>query len=188
MDEQTIRMNDGAHNHEKGCRLPWRSAVIVVSDRCSLDPSLDSAGAALCAILQQRGHIVAPLTIVADERAQISTILRELAAQKYQLILTSGGTGLAPRDVTPEATLDAADRLVPGIPEAMRAASMAITPKGCLSRGVAVLIGKCLVVNLPGSEKGATENFLALAHAIEHGMEMASGKPSDCAGHYKKNK
>ena len=98
------------------------------------------------------------------------------------LILTTGGTGFAPRDVTPEATLAVVEKQVPGIPEAMRAASMRITPRGMLSRSVAGIRGRSLIVNLPGSPKAALENLEAVLEPIAHGLKMLREGPQDCAG------
>ena len=97
------------------------------------------------------------------------------------LVLTTGGTGFSPRDVTPEATERVCRRMVPGIPEAMRAASLRVTPRGMLSRGAAGIRGGTLIVNLPGSPKAAIENLEAVLPALEHGLEMLRGGPADCA-------
>ena len=97
------------------------------------------------------------------------------------LIVTTGGTGFSPRDVTPEATVAVCQRLAPGIPEAMRAASMAITPRAMLSRAAAGIRDRSLIINLPGSPKGAKENLEAVLPALAHGLEMLRGKPGDCA-------
>jgi molybdopterin adenylyltransferase len=96
------------------------------------------------------------------------------------LILTTGGTGLSPRDITPEATLSVAERLVPGLPEAMRVASLAHTPHAMLSRGVAVIRRRTLIINLPGSPKGARENLAAVAPALPHALEKLKGSPAEC--------
>ena len=101
---------------------------------------------------------------------------------KINLILTTGGTGFSPRDITPEATLAVVERLTPGIPEAMRAASMGITPRGCLSRSVAGIRGRSLIINLPGSKKASQENILAVIDPVQHGLQMLLGDGSaDCA-------
>ena len=97
------------------------------------------------------------------------------------MIVTTGGTGFAPRDVTPEATIAVCTRMTPGIPEAMRAASMAITPRGMLSRAAAGICERSLIINLPGSPKAAKENLEAVLPALEHGLTMLRGKPMDCA-------
>ncbi len=100
--------------------------------------------------------------------------------QRLDLILTTGGTGLSPRDLTPEATLSVAERLVPGIPEAMRAAGLTHTPHAMLSRGVAAIRGGTLIINLPGSPRGARENLEAVAKALPHALEKLQGSPAEC--------
>lgn len=124
-------------------------------------------------------------SIVPDEPEQIKAELIRCSDEKHiSLVLTTGGTGFSPRDVTPEATLQVVERLTPGIPEAMRAESMRITPKGCLSRGAAGIRGKTLILNLPGSEKAARENLLAVIEPVTHGLEMLLGSGSaDCGEH-----
>jgi molybdenum cofactor synthesis domain-containing protein len=109
-------------------------------------------------------------------------VLRAWSDQEVvNLLVTTGGTGFAPRDVTPEATLAVCDRMVPGIPEAMRLASMAVTPRAMLSRAQAGIRKGTLIINLPGSPKAARENLEAVLPALAHGLEMLSGRPADCA-------
>ena len=120
--------------------------------------------------------------MVPDEQVQIEAALRQMADDgNIQLLVTTGGTGFAPRDVTPEATLAVCDRLTPGIPEAMRYASMQITSRAMLSRAQAGIRKRTLILNLPGSPKAAQENLEAVLPAISHGLEMLSGRPADCA-------
>ena len=121
--------------------------------------------------------------IVPDESDQIQAELIRCADEKQvSLVLTTGGTGFSPRDITPEATLAVVERLTPGIPEAMRAESMRITPRGCLSRATAGIRGRTLIINLPGSKKAAQENLLAVIDPVCHGLEMLLGEGSaDCA-------
>ena len=120
--------------------------------------------------------------IVPDEQAQIEEKLRQIAdSGEVQLLVTTGGTGFAPRDVTPEATLTVCDRLTPGIPEAMRYASMQVTNRAMLSRAQAGIRKGTLIINLPGSPKAARENLEAVLPALSHGLEMLSGRPADCA-------
>ena len=122
-----------------------------------------------------------PTEIVPDEPEAIAAQLTAWSDDDgLDLILTTGGTGLSPRDTTPEATLAVAQRLVPGIPEAMRAAGLAITPHAMLSRGVAVIRGRTLIINLPGSPKGARENLAAVAAALPHALEKLRGSPAEC--------
>ncbi len=124
---------------------------------------------------------VAATEIVPDEPEAIAAILTAWSDDEgLDLILTTGGTGLSPRDTTPEATLAVAQRLVPGIAEAMRAAGLAITPHAMLSRGVAVIRGRTLIINLPGSPKGARENLAAVAQALPHALEKLRGSPAEC--------
>ena len=123
-------------------------------------------------------------SIIPDEMEQIKSELIACADEKkITLILTTGGTGFSPRDIPPEATLAVVERPTPGIPEAMRAESMKITPKGCLSRSAAGIRGRSLIINLPGSKKASQENILAVIDAVEHGLEMLCGEGSaNCGG------
>ena len=122
--------------------------------------------------------------LLPDVQAKIERELKRLAdSRQVDLIITTGGTGMAPRDVTPEATLAVATRSVPGIAEAIRAGSLAITKRAMLSRGVSVLRNSTLIVNLPGSKKASAENLLAVIDPIGHGLEMLQGQGSaDCGG------
>ncbi len=159
------------------------AAVITVSDKGSRGERIDTSGPNLCAILRDRGYEVVYTSLVPDEKEDIQReILRAADSIGADLILTTGGTGFSPRDITPEATLPLLERLTPGIPEAMRAESMRITPKGCLSRSVAGIRRRSLIINLPGSKKAAEENLLAVLDPIMHGIEMLKGDGSgDCA-------
>lgn len=130
----------------------------------------DASGDALEELLRAEGYDV-ERRVVSDERPQISDAIRELAASA-SLVLTTGGTGLAPRDVTPEATRDVLDREAPGIAEALRADSIAKTPHGLLGRGVAGVAGHALVVNLPGSPGGCRDGFAVLRPALEHALRL----------------
>ena len=161
----------------------YTAAVLTVSDKGYQGLRQDTSGPALCAMLAEAGYRVVHTAIVPDEGERIAAALIHCAdALEAALILTTGGTGFSPRDVTPEATLSVAERLCPGIAEAMRAESMKITPRGCLSRGVAALRGRSLIVNLPGSEKAARENLSAVLDALGHGIEMLRSQGSaDCA-------
>ena len=122
--------------------------------------------------------------IVPDDGEMIKAELKKCSDELgIALVLTTGGTGFSPRDITPEATMEVVERPTPGIPEAMRAESMKITPRGCLSRSAAGIRGRSLIVNLPGSKKAAEENLLAVLGPIAHGLEMLLGEGSaDCAG------
>ena len=159
------------------------AAVITVSDKGFRGQREDTSGPALCDMLRAEGWEVVHTALVPDERDMISRELISCADEKkIALVLTTGGTGFSPRDITPEATLSVVERLCPGLPEAMRAESMKITPHGCLSRETAGIRGGTLIVNLPGSRKASTENLAAVLKAIRHGVEMLqSAGSADCA-------
>jgi molybdenum cofactor biosynthesis protein B len=139
----------------------------------------DRSGDALAELLAGEGYEV-ERRAVPDERDRIATALRELAADA-RLVLTTGGTGLAPRDVTPEATRDVLEREAPGIAQALRADSIAKTPHGLLSRGVAGVVGSTLVVNLPGSTGGCRDGFAVLRPALGHAVELLADDPTEHA-------
>lgn len=166
------------------------AAVITVSDKGFLGQRVDTSGPALCDILEKKGWSVRYTTIIPDESQQIQRELIKCADElQINLVLTTGGTGFSPRDITPEATLAVVERRTPGIPEAMRAESMKITPKGCLSRSEAGIRGRTLIINLPGSEKAARENLMAVLDPVEHGVEMLLGSGSaDCGAVPQKKK
>lgn len=161
----------------------FTAAVITMSDKGSRGERVDTSGPALCALLRDQGYEIAYTAMVPDEAEQIRTeLLRCADEKKLSLVLTTGGTGFSPRDITPEATKAVLERETPGIPELMRAESMKITPRGCLSRSVAGIRGRTLIINLPGSEKAARENLLAVLEPMEHGLEMLCSEGSaDCA-------
>ena len=160
----------------------YRAAVLTVSDRVSRGERSDEGGPLVAELLKNAGYEVVRTDVVPDEQAQIEAALRQMADDgDIQLLVTTGGTGFAPRDVTPEATLAVCDRLTPGIPEAMRYASLQITPRAMLSRAQAGIRGGTLIVNLPGSPKAARENLEAVLPTLSHGLEMLSGRPADCA-------
>ncbi len=160
----------------------FQAAVVTVSDRSFRGERPDGGGPLVAKQLEEAGYTVVRTAIVPDEQVQIEEVLKEIAdSGEVQLLVTTGGTGFAPRDVTPEATLAVCQRMTPGIPEAMRQASMQITPRAMLSRAQAGIRGGTLIVNLPGSPKAAKENLEAVLPALAHGLEMLSGAPSDCA-------
>lgn len=160
----------------------FKAAVVTVSDRCFRGARPDEGGPLVAETLKGRGYEVVKTVLVPDEKEQIEAALRKLAdAHAAELIVTTGGTGFAPRDVTPEATVAVCEKLCPGIPEAMRAASMRITPRAMLSRAQAGIRRDSLIINLPGSPKAAKENLEAILSALGHGLEMLSGRPADCA-------
>lgn len=160
----------------------YYAAVLTVSDRSARGERPDTAGPLAAELLEAAGYCVVKTDIVPDDQPQIETALRGMAdAGDIQMLVTTGGTGFSPRDVTPEATLAVCQRMVPGIPEAMRYASLKITPRAMLSRAQAGIRGGTLIVNLPGSPKAVRENLETVLPALEHGLEMLSGGPSDCA-------
>lgn len=164
--------------------MKYSAAVITVSDKCSSGERTDTSGPAVCEAIKARGFELRYTSVIPDEPEMIKRELIKCADELgVSLVLTTGGTGFSPRDVTPEATLAVVEREARGIPEAMRAESMRITPRGCLSRGAAGIRGRTLIVNLPGSEKAALENLSAVAEALCHGMDMlASGGSANRAG------
>jgi molybdenum cofactor synthesis domain-containing protein len=152
--------------------MPIRAGILTVSDKGARGERTDTAGPAVAAVLDSIGAEAAELAILPDDRAQIGAKLRNWADEaKLDLILTAGGTGLSPRDVTPEATLDVAERLVPGLAEAMRAEGRKSTHLSSLSRAVAVVRGRTLIVNLPGSERGARESLEAILDILPHAID-----------------
>jgi len=160
----------------------YHAAVLTVSDRSFRGERPDTAGPLVAELLRSAGYEVVNLDIVPDEQTEIEAALRRMAdSGNVQLLITTGGTGFAPRDVTPEATLAVCQRLTPGIPEAMRYASMAVTPRAMLSRAQAGIRGGTLIVNLPGSPKAARENLEAVLPTLAHGLKMLEGEPADCA-------
>lgn len=160
-----------------------QAAVITVSDKGARGERADTSGPALAAMLEGAGWEVVCRSVVPDETERIQQeLLRCADGLGLALVLTTGGTGFSPRDVTPEATRAVIQRETPGIPEAMRAESMRFTSRGCLSRGTAGIRGRTLIVNLPGSEKAARENLSAVLDAVRHGAEMICSQGSaDCA-------
>jgi molybdopterin adenylyltransferase len=155
---------------------PMLVAVLTVSDRCSRGVAVDTAGPAVAALLRQNwpdAEIQAAL--VPDEIAAIAAHLKQWSAQGVALVLTVGGTGLGPRDLTPEATRGLIDREAPGLAEAMRAAGAQKNPMAWLSRGVAGLRCNTLIVNLPGSLRGAQESLTVILPLLIHGLETISG-------------
>ena len=163
--------------------MSYTAAVITVSDKGYRGQREDTSGPNLVKILTEKGFSVTYTSIVPDEPDMIKEQLVKCADElKIALVLTTGGTGFSPRDITPEATMEVVERLTPGIPEAMRAESMKITPKGCLSRSAAGIRGRSLIINLPGSKKASTENILAVIDPVAHGLDMLYSEGSaDCA-------
>ncbi|HEY3763575.1 MAG TPA: MogA/MoaB family molybdenum cofactor biosynthesis protein [Gaiellales bacterium] len=154
-----------------------RAAVLTVSDGVVAGTRQDTSGDVLEARLRAAGFELAERRTVADERAQIGAALRDLTAAA-DLVLSTGGTGFAPRDVTPEATADVVERPTPGLDEHMRAVSIAVSPHGMLSRGRSGIAGSTLIVNLPGSPKACAELFDAIAPALDHGLRLLLDQPT----------
>ena len=161
--------------------LPFQAAVITLSDRCAAGEREDKSGPTIAKRLIDAGYVVTEQLLLADERAPLERNLIRLCDQRQlDLILTTGGTGLAARDITPEATRAVAERDVPGIAEAIRAASLHITPRAMLSRAVSVIRGKTLIINLPGSPKACMESMDVFLDQLPHALELLRGIPQDC--------
>lgn len=157
--------------------MSYTAAVITVSDMGSRGLRQDTSGPAVRAMLEEAGFTVVRTAMVPDEKEKISAQLRAFAdEEKIGLIVTTGGTGLSPRDVTPEATLAVLDREIRAIPVAMWVEGLKITPRAMLSRAVAGTRGGSLILNLPGSEKAARENLGAVIGALEHAMHMIAAE------------
>jgi molybdenum cofactor synthesis domain-containing protein len=154
----------------------YKASVITISDRASSGEYEDKSGALICTMLKDAGYELSGYIIIPDEKNKIKNTLVEECDKGVELIITTGGTGFAPRDVTPEATREIIEREAPGISEYMRPQSMRITPRGMLSRGISGIRGNSLIINLPGSPKGATENLGFVLPHLSHGLDMLSGK------------
>lgn len=154
------------------------AAVVTVSDRCSRGEAVDTSGPAVAAQLEALGFAIADTSIIPDGRESVSSELRRLVGT-VDLIATTGGTGFAPRDLTPEGTLDVVDRLAPGLAEAIRADTFGRFPHGMLSRGVSGIAGSTLIINLPGSEKGAVESLAVVAPALKHAIDLLIAHGND---------
>lgn len=168
-----------SHSEARPC---IRAAVVTLSDKASVGLRADTSGPLLCELLQGIGAEVGEPSVIPDEQTQLEELLVTLADRgTIDLILTTGGTGLAPRDRTPEATLAVADRLAPGFAEAMRAASLAITPHAMLSRATSAVRKRTLIINMPGSPKACREHFAVIAPALTHAVETLRGEAYECA-------
>lgn len=175
----TIRVGDDMKMISQNFR--YRTAVITLSDKGAAGEREDKSGPAIRDMVEKGPYIVTEQHIIPDEPEMLKKLLIKLCdSKKVSLILTTGGTGFSQRDWTPEATLAVADRVAPGIAEGIRAYSMTITPKAMLSRGVSVIRGETLIINLPGSPKAVKESLEYLMPALEHGLDILTGRDSEC--------
>jgi molybdenum cofactor synthesis domain len=160
----------------------YRVAVLTASDRGAAGVYEDLSGPCICGIMAQAGYEIVEQKICSDEREMLQNqLLAWSESGAVDLILTTGGTGLSPRDCMPEATLAVADRLVPGIAEALRSHSMRMTPRAMLSRAASVVCGQTLIINLPGSPKAVREQLEFLLLTLPHGLEVLCGGEVTCA-------
>jgi molybdenum cofactor synthesis domain-containing protein len=162
-------------------KLPLEAAVITASDKGARGEREDKSGDKAEAMLKEAGYAKVHRALLPDEKEGLAAQMREFADMGIALILTTGGTGFSPRDVTPEATLAVCERLAPGIPEAMRALSLKITPRAMLSRAAAGIHKRSLIVNLPGSPKAVEECLGFILPSLAHGIEILRGETGECA-------
>jgi len=159
---------------------PLRVAVLTISDSVARDERIDLSGPAVVQRCRELGWEVTSSLKCSDDPGQVRSHLRQLAdSRRVDLILTTGGTGLGPRDNTPEATLDIAEKVIPGLAEEMRRKGAELTPNAILSRGVAVVRNVSLILNLPGSPKGAVESLDTLAELLPHALQVLHGARHD---------
>ncbi len=160
----------------------WKAAVVTLSDKGYAGEREDKSGPLVCGMLAEAGYDVRKVLLLPDEKEEIKRCLCSLCDDdKLDIVFTTGGTGFSPRDCAPEASLEAADRNAPGIAEAMRLASLKVTPRAMLSRGVSVIRGQTLIINLPGSPKAARENLEAVLPSLDHGLAILTGRAGECA-------
>jgi molybdenum cofactor synthesis domain-containing protein len=182
LESGRVSVGDGIAVEARGAPVPWRAAVITLSDKASRGEREDKSGPAITARLVENGYAVVRELLLPDDRVKIEAALIDLCDRmRPDVILTTGGTGFSPRDVTPEATLAIAGRRADGIAEAIRAASMKITPRAMLSRGVAAIRGNTLIINLPGSPKACMEGMDVFLETLPHGLELLRGEAISCA-------
>lgn len=177
-----IKVGDTITMEEVIADRPFQAAVITLSDSGVRGERVDESGPCIKEILEENGYDVVEMVMIADEQKVLEKQLKRLAdMRQVDLILTTGGTGFSPRDVTPEGTLAVADRLAPGIAEAIRSYSMQITKRAMLSRGMSVIRGNTLIVNLPGSKKAVKESMDCIMSELGHGLQVLRGNVSNCA-------
>jgi len=175
-----LSVGDGVKVLSRGGRLS--AAILTLSDKGALGERADESGARIRRMLEEVGYQIAEQLLLPDDRAKIEKALVRFADHlDVALVITTGGTGFSPKDVTPEATLAVADRSVPGISEAIRAYSMQITKRAMLSRGVSVIRKETLIVNLPGSPKAVEESLAYILPELAHGIQVLRGPTEDCA-------
>lgn len=162
-------------------KVIYTAAVITVSDKCSARLREDVSGQAIIDALKERGYEILSYTVVPDERNQISDAIRAACQLRAHLVLTTGGTGFSKRDVTPEATRDVIEREAPGISEAIRWYSLAVTPRAMLGRGVSGLKDDSIIINMPGSPKAVKESMSFIMDSLKHGIDILNGFDSECA-------
>lgn len=161
----------------------WDVAVMTLSDKGSRSEREDKSGPLICDMLPEEEYSIVELVLLQDEQSEIERELIRLSDEVHaDLILTTGGTGFSVRDCTPEATLNVATRLAPGIAEAMRYASLQITPRAMLSRGASVIRNRTLIINLPGSPKAVRENLEYILPSLGHGLGILAGTDGECGG------
>lgn len=160
----------------------FTAGILTISDKGAAGEREDASGEVIKELLQEAGYQIERYHIVPDEREAIEKELLHMSDHMgLNLILTTGGTGFGPRDITPEVTKSVIDREAPGISEAMRINSLSITPKGMLSRGVSGIRGRTLIVNLPGSPKAVRESLEYILSPLKHGLEILLGRASECS-------
>ena len=163
-------------------RRIFKAAILTASDKGSRGERIDLSGPAIQEMIEPEGYTVTEYKIVPDDQETLENEMKRIADEGLaDIIFTTGGTGFSPRDVTPEATIAVSDRLVPGIPEAMRAYSMTITNKAMLSRAAAGIRKGTLIVNMPGSPKAVRESLEFILPPLRHGLEILLGEASECA-------
>jgi molybdopterin adenylyltransferase len=163
-------------------KMGFRAIIITVSDRGASGQREDTSGPEIARMVEAAGMEIIGRRVIPDEREMIRRMLLEWCdGGNADLILTTGGTGVSPRDVTPDATREVIDREIPGMAEAMRRQSAAVTPHAMISRALAGIRGRTLIINLPGSPKGARENLSVLLPALTHAIEKIKGDDSECA-------